>query len=235
LKVISALHTAGHIDILKRGVYLVRSPLFAGEVHPFAIAAALVRPAAMAYRSALAYHGLTTQLPTMVQAATPRQVVTPEMRQGQARRPRGRAVWRVADLEIEYIHVAERRFFGHQPIWVDRWHRVDITDLERTALDLIARADLFGGIQASIELLENALPRLDLQRLVAYTLRYDEGATIKRMGWVLEKLGVSPETLRPLQAYPVATYYPLEPRSPLRGRANCAWRIRENLAGGRHA
>jgi len=228
-KIISTLKASGDIEILKRGVYLAKSPLFAGEVHPFAIAVVLVQPSAISHWSALAHHGFTTQLPTMIQASTPRQVVTPEMRRGQARRPRGRAVWRVSEIEIEYIHVAPQRFFGHQHIWVDRWHRVAITDAERTALDVIARSDIFGGIRAAIEIMENALPSLQIQRLVKYTLQYNEGATIKRMGWILEHLGVSKETLAPLQAYPVTTYYRLDPQSPLKGKPNSTWQIKENL------
>ena len=92
-KVISALKASGYIAILKRGVYLVKSPLFVGEVHPFAIATTLVRPSAISHWSALAHHGFTTQIPSMVQASTPRKVVTPGMRHGQSQRPRGRAVW----------------------------------------------------------------------------------------------------------------------------------------------
>ena len=52
-------------------------------------AAALVEPMAISHWSALARYGLTTQIPPMVQASTPRTIVTPEMRAGQAHRPRG--------------------------------------------------------------------------------------------------------------------------------------------------
>ena len=233
-KVLSALKASGSLEVLKRGIYLVKSPLFAGEIHPFAIAATLVRPSAISHWSALAHHGFTTQIPSMIQASTPRKVVTPEMRQGRSQRPRGRAVWQAADLEIEYISVAPRRFFGHQDVWVDRWHRVAVTDAERTALDLIARPDIFGGIPAAIEILEEILPALNLNRLITYTLKYGEGATIKRMGWVLEHLGVSMEALGPLKAYPVSNYYRLDPQSSSKGRPNSTWHIRENLQGGSH-
>ncbi len=232
---ISALNASGHIAILKRGLYMIRSPLFTGEVHPFAIAAALVQPSAISHWSALAHHGFTTQIPASVQASTPRKIVTPAMRKGETRRPRGRSVWQVLDLEFEYIHVIAPRFFGHQRIWVDAWHQVDITDPERTALDLIARPDVFGRMGAAIEILESALPRLDIARLVTYTLRYGQGATIKRMGWILENLGVADAQTVPLRAYPVTNYYPLDPRGPADGKRNRRWHIKENLQGARHA
>ena len=157
------------------------------------------------------------------------------MRKGTTRRPRGRSVWQVLDLEIEYIHVATPRFFGHQRIWVDSWHQVEITNPERTALDLIARPDVFGGMRAAIELLERALPRLDISQLVAYTLRYNQGSTIKRMGWILEHLGVTGKVTSPLQAYPVTNYYLLDQRGSSTGTLNKRWRIKENLKGIAHA
>ncbi|RCK73400.1 MAG: hypothetical protein ANABAC_3009 [Anaerolineae bacterium] len=88
-QILHAIHTlkrAGWLEIIKRGVYLAQGPLLAGEVHPFAIATALVCPSAISHRSALAYYGFTTQLPQMVQVSTPLKVVTPEMCRGQANR-----------------------------------------------------------------------------------------------------------------------------------------------------
>jgi len=229
-KLLSVLNASGYLEIIKRGVYVVKSPLFAGEIHPFAIAAALVQPLAISHWSALAHHGFTTQAPTMVQASTPCAVVTPEMRRGRANRPRGRAVWRALGQEIEYIHVPAPRFFGHQRIWVDTWRQVDITDPERTALDLLARPDVFGSVRSVIEILEENLTRLDLSRLVAYTLRYGMGSVVKRMGWTLEHLGVGEEIVAPLQSYPVKSYYRLDPQSSDYGTPNRRWHIWENLA-----
>lgn len=234
-KLLSQLNASGQIAILKRGVYAVRSPLYAGEIHPFAIAAALVQPVAISHWSALAHHGFTTQLPAMVQASTPTRVVTPEMRQGASLRPRQRAVWRALDVEIEYIHVQPRRFFGHQRVWVDPWHQVPITDPERTALDLFARPEVFGGMRVAIEILEANLARLEVPRLVQYALQYDTGALVKRLGWALDQLGVSPELTAPLRAYPVTAWYRLDPQGAPQGAHDSRWRIVDNLRSNYHA
>ncbi len=231
---VSALARSGWIEIIRRGVYRVKSPLFAGEIHPFAIAVALARPAAVSHWSALAHHGFTDQLPRMVQVSTPVKVVTPEMRRGGAERPRGRAVWRAGEVEVEFIHVATERFWGHQPIWVSRWHQVNITDPERTILDVIARPSLFGGMPAALELLEASLPRLQIEQLVAYALRYGEGATARRLGWALEQMGCAPQSIEPLRALPVSTYYRLDPQQPPVRRYNSRWHVIENLGGERH-
>jgi predicted transcriptional regulator of viral defense system len=199
------------------------------EIHPFAVAAALLQPSAISHWSALAHHGFTTQVPKMVQISAPGKVVTPEMRLGKAYRPRGRTVWRALGVEVEIIHVRARAFFGHQKVWVSSWNQVMITDPERTALDLVARPEVFGGLAAALELLEDILPRIDQQGLIRYGLEYQVGAVIKRLGWCLESLGVDGSLLAPLQQYPVRNVTLLDPRASKSDFTNERWQINENL------
>ena len=227
--VISLLARSGWIEMLKNGTYVVKSKLFENEISPFAIAAALVQPVAISHWSALAHHGFTTQIPTMVQASTPHKVLTPEMRAGRTHSPRGRAVWRAMGIEVEFIHVQSRHFFGHQQIWVNTWQQVAITDPERTALDLIIRSDVFGGMGAAFDLFEDILPRINVNKLIQYGLRYDTGAVIKRLGWVLEQLSVAAEILTPLLNYEVKTYYRLDPQNSSKKIYNARWHIIENI------
>jgi hypothetical protein len=165
----------------------------------------------------------------MVQASTPCAVVTPEMRGEQAYRPRGRATWRVLSPEFEFISVGKTRFFGSQQEWVSQWHRVAITDPERTALDMVASPRVFGTLGAGLETLEAHLGRLDLDKLVRHALHYDAGAVIKRLGWILEALGVPELTTEPLHAYPVRAYHSLDPTRPPGGTPVPCWRVRNNL------
>jgi predicted transcriptional regulator of viral defense system len=226
---LSKLAGSGWIESIKRGTYAVGSPFVNEPIPPFAIADALVQPAAISHWSALAQHGLTTQIPEMVQASTPRPVVTPEMRTGKAHRPRGRAVWAALGVEVEFIRVQNRHFFGHQRVWVSNWRQVSITDPERTVLDLVARPDVFGGIRSALEILEASLSQIETGGLVRYALEYDVGAIIKRLGWALEQAGIPEEESEPLLAYPVRTYYRLDPQRPPGKRYNARWRVIENL------
>ncbi len=220
---------------LKRGLYVIQSPLFPDEIHPFAIAQALVSPIAISHWSALAYHGFTTQIPPMVQASTPAKVVTPEMRSGETYRPRGTAAWQVMDIEIEFIHVKEEKFWGFIHEWVSSWHRVPITDPERTILDLIIRSDIFGGISMAIETITTHLEKIDLAQLVNYAIRYDVGAYIKRLGWLLEINGVKEDVLEPLLTFKTQNYHLLDPQSSNQGKPITRWNLYNNLPGGPHA
>ena len=226
---LSKLAKAGWIERIKRGAYAVRMPLFNADIHPYAVATMLVSPLAISHWSALAHHGLTTQIPPMVQACTTKNVVTPEMRHGAAYRPRGRAAWRALGLEFEFIHVQPRHFFGLQQLWVSQWHRVDITDSERTVLDLFAAPHIFGSLQTGLETLEAHLHRLEVNKLTAYALRYDVGATIKRLGWALEALGAPESAVAPLRTYPLQAYSQLDPTRPPGGEAITGWQLYNNL------
>jgi predicted transcriptional regulator of viral defense system len=226
---LSQLAQAGWIERIKQGTYAARAPLFGTAIHPYAVAAALVSPLAISHWSALAHHGLTTQIPPMVQASTTAVVVTPEMRRGAAYRPRGRAAWRALGLEFEFVRVQPRRFFGFQEEWVSQWHRVQITDPERTVLDLFATPQVFGSLQIGLETLEAHWEQLDLDRLVAYALRHAVGATVKRLGWALETLGAPGSAIAPLRAFPVRAWAQLDPTGPAGGMPVADWKLRNNL------
>ena len=227
---LSMLANAGWIEILKRGTYLVKSPLYSEEVPIYAIAAALIQPMAISHWSACSHYGFTTQNPVMVQATTTKKVITPEMRNGKANSPRGRAVWTVSGHDFEFIHITPKLFWGFQKLWVNSWKQVNITDRERTALDLIARPDIFGGFSAAIEILENAIDQIDIDHLADYALKYDVGSVIKRLGWSLENLGFAGNSLERLQDYPVKRYYLLDPGlEETRVIKNFRWHIFENI------
>lgn len=232
---LNLLEKSNWVARLKRGLYTIASPIFDVKIHPFAVAQALVTPVAISHWSALAHHGFTTQIPPMVQASTPTKVVTPEMRSGAAYRPRGRAVWRVLDIEIEYISITQDKFWGFTQEWVSDWHRVNITDRERTILDLIARSDIFGGISMAIETVHANAASIDFSKLVAYAIRYDVGSVIKRLGWIMESIPVPNEILEPLLTYEVQNYYLLDPQGHNAGEINPRWKLHNNLTGGNHA
>lgn len=229
--ILSKMAASGWIARLKRGLYVIQSPLYEAEIHPFAIAQALVEPIAISHWSALAYHSFTTQIPPMVQASTPTKVVTPEMRSGEAYRPRGTTAWKVLDLEIEYIHVNKDQFWGSTQEWVSNWHRVQITDPERTTFDLIARSDLFGGIAMAIETINLQLDKIDVPQLVNYALRYDVGAYIKRLGWILDITETPDNVLAPLLAYETQNYHLLDPQGRSEGTPITRWKLYNNLPG----
>lgn len=88
---------------------------------------------------------------------------------------------------------------------------------------------MFGGMGESLGILENALPSIDVQRLINYAVQYDKKSLIKRLGWALEYFGVANKFLSPLLKTPIGYYCRLDPSAPAIGSCDMRWMIKNNL------
>jgi predicted transcriptional regulator of viral defense system len=226
-----ALHhlaNSGWLVRLRKGLYALSSTVpGVSPAHEFEIAMALVRPAAISHWSALHYHGLTEQVPRKVFVLTIRGGRIPRAEGTSGRRKAGG--YRIAETVYRFIQVEPSRFFGTEKAWVDD-ARVIITDPERTLLDGLTMPQHCGDFAEVLHAFEARSDRLNLKRIIEYALKLD-AATTKRLGWVLEKQGVSLERLKPLADVPVKGYSTLDPTGPRKGPRNRRWMIQENLPG----
>ena len=226
--VCEALHRLrrhGWIVPLRRGLYAMSSALPGSTpVHEFEVAMALVQPAAISHWSALHFHGLTEQVPRAVFVLTTTESSVPRMPRAGNAQGSGRPS--VGDTAYRFIQVQPERFFGVERVWVGD-ARVTVTDRERTLLDGLARPRHCGGFAEVLHAFDVALPDLDIDRITSYALQLD-AATAKRLGWVLEQLGVESP---PLAELPIKGYRKLDPSGPNSGSHNGRWMVRENLPG----
>ncbi|MBA7553670.1 hypothetical protein ES705_46266 [subsurface metagenome] len=72
---------------------------------------------------------------------------------------------------------------------------------------------------------------LDLAKMIDYSLRLD-AVIAKRLGWIMEKVGVEDTILQKLEAFPIKDYRVLDSTGPRKGHCNKRWMIQENLPGG---
>ena len=226
-----ALHhlaSSGWIVRLRKGLYAL-SPTVPGvtPAHEFEIAMVLANPAAISHWSALHHHGLTEQVPRKVFVLTTLGSRVPRAGRSQTR-PAGGG-HRIGDAAYQFIQVVPRRFFGTEEVWVDD-ARVTITNAERTLLDGLCRPQYCGDFAEVLHAFDVLGDRLDVERIVAYALEID-AATVKRLGWVLEKQGVDSARLERLARFPVKGYRTLDPTGPRKGPCNRRWMIQENLPG----
>jgi len=220
----------GWLSRLHRGLF-VRSGTAPGDlhVHPFAVATRLVTPSAVSHWSALNYHGLTEQVPTVVNAFTPKKVVTPSMRTRRGGLIQGRHGWEIQGIRYEYVSVKREHFFGNEEIWVDEYFKVPITDRERTILEVFISPRIFGGMGEGLGIVESHIHEIDTEKLVTYAIRYGKIAAVKRIGWALERAGVSESRLEPLLNMPATGYHALDPTRPHQGACDKRWMIQDNM------
>ena len=229
-KILSNLAKHQHIVRLRRGLYVSIGLLpEQTHTHPFVISAYLIQPSAISHWSALQHHGLTEQIPRVITASTPKKVVTPSMREKQPRRSKAKHAWEIAGIRYEYMTIQQKHFFGIEKIWLDEHFRVQITDKERTLLDVFLYPKMFGGIGEALGILENALVSINIQKLIDYAIKYDKKSLAKRLGWALEYFGISVKQLQPLLKIPIDYYCRLDPSAPVTGPCDKRWMIQNNL------
>ena len=228
LEALHHLRRNGWIVSLRRGLYAM-SPRVPGvtPAHEFEIAMYLVDPAAISHWSAMQHHGLTEQVPGRVFVLTTRESSVPRARGSRADRADGG--YPVADTIYRFVQVKPERFFGTEKAWVGE-ARATITDPERTLIDGLTMPQYCGDFAEVLNAFQVRGEAIDLDRIIAYALRLDK-ATAKRLGWVLEHLGIAEEGLEGLESLPVTRYQPLDPTGPRKGPCNGRWMIQENLPG----
>ena len=228
---LEALHHLGRdgwIVPLRRGLYALTAEVpGVAPVHEFEIAMALVQPAAVSHWSAMHFHGLTQQIPRRVYVLTTTAASMPRKRT--AGRSDEGGGFSAGGADFTFVGVDSKRFFGIQQVWIGE-ARVTVTDPERTLIDGLSKPQFCGDYAEVLQAFQVRLADLELDRIIDYAVRLD-GATAKRLGWVLEHLGLASSHLDRLLSVPVTGYRTLDPTGERQGPCDGRWMIQVNLPG----
>ena len=216
-KFLERLQTKGWIRRIKRGRFAV-IPLSSGEtrspqLHEFIVAMELVSPAAIAYWSALNHHGMTEQLPRTVFVVTDHPV----------RRPPGD----VLGVSYKIISLRPEKFFGIMKDWIDEMPFM-VTDREKTIIDGLDLPQYVGGVAEIAKALSTVWTQLNESKLCKYAVKIGNSAVAKRLGFLMEILGLgNVEALR--KAVTLAPgFSPLDPTLQRKGKYNRRWGLLVN-------
>ena len=212
------LQSKGWIRRIRRGRFAV-IPLSSGEdrspqLHEFIVAMELVSPAVIAYWSALNHHGMTEQLPRTVFVATDHPV---------RRQPRD-----VLGVTYRIISLKPEKVFGVVKDWIDETP-FTVTDREKTIIDGLDLPQHVGGVSEIAKALKSFWKDLNEEKLRNYAARVGNSAVAKRLGFIMERLGLGDcEALR--TAMPLASgFSSLDPTMPKRGKYNRRWGLLANM------
>jgi len=219
-KLLHDLVQAKRLQPLDKGRY-IRIPLDLGPqshytTHEFLIASHLLPGGYIAYWTALHHHNITEQIPRDVWIVAPRR-----------RQP-------ITLLGVTYIFIAlhPRKRFGLQTLRIEG-HPTVITDLEKSVVDALDHPEYCGGITEVAKALTTAFDerRVSVVRLSEYALRMQNGALLKRLGYLAERLSL-----------PVGDYVErwraelsggralLDPGRPANGPIEARWRLCINVS-----
>lgn len=219
-KLLHDLIRGGWLHSLDKGRYLI-VPLEAGPerrftIHEFRLVPHVAPEGYIAYWTALHHHGLTEQIPRHVWVATSqrRQTVT------------------LLGVTYNFVTLRPHKLFGTQTIWIEG-EAVTVAGLEKSVVDALDHPEHCGGITESAKALATALEEraADPARLTAYALRMQNGALLKRLGYLAEHLGLPVgDSITQWQASLTGGYALLDPGRPAEGSIDSRWRVRVNVS-----
>jgi len=202
---------------LEKGKYLIL-PFEAGEqrtytAHEFIIAANLITPCYIGFRSALNYYGLTEQVSKTVYVVTDRQ----------------KKSLTVDTMTFKFVKLPQRKLFGTTKITIQE-EKINISDKEKTIIDCLDHLEYAGGITEVAKGLWLAKDELDFGKLISYALRIEEKALIQRLGLLLEYFKLVDEELLASLCQRIGRgYVKLDTLSINQGRYLSKWYLRVNV------
>jgi predicted transcriptional regulator of viral defense system len=167
------------------------------------------------YFSALQIHSLTTQ-PNLKEQIVVNKQIKPSM-------------LLIKNIPFQFIYHNKKHFFGPKKTWIDSYNRVQCSDLEKTIIDCLFKPDYAGGITEITKAIYKIKDKLNYEKLFEYAKHFDSQAVIKRLGFLLELLGIKNPYIDELQKLRTNSFIALEPSYPKSGKSNFRWAIIQNV------
>jgi predicted transcriptional regulator of viral defense system len=220
LELMRRLVKAGWVVRLGAGKYAVVSLAAGNEAIPEANRLVIAReladnaPYYISHDSALEVHNMLTRPVTTVTITTTRRML-------------GR---KILNVPYRFVTAKPENMWGYSPVWIMPSEQVQVSDLERTILDGLARPDLCAGISEVAIGLWMRKENLNWEKLVDYAGRLRNQAAVKRLGYLLEiyELGTE-KTISALQELVGPSYALLDPMLSSQGHYLARWRLHLNI------
>ena len=219
IKDLRRLVNAGWVVKLSPGIYAL-VPLSAGseaipEANRYVIARELIKPTPyyLSHDSAFELHNMLTRPVTTMTISSPRRLDN-------------RTILKVP---YRFIYAKNENLWGISSMWVTPSEQVQVSNMERTILDGLARPDLCAGISEVATGLWMRKDDLDWEKLIFYSQKLGNRAVAKRLGYLLELYGLGLSHIEKLQEIIGKSYALLDPILPSEGAYLARWRLRINI------
>jgi predicted transcriptional regulator of viral defense system len=208
LELLSDMTKRGLLMRLKTGVYYIipyeqDSESFIPDWHLAAECLVNTAQYYIGYYSALQIHNLITQ-PSLKEQI----VVSKRLRPSEIK---------IKDVRFQFIHHNEKHFFGAKKIWIDSFN------------NCLFKADYAGGVVETAKAIYASRDKIKWDKLLDYAIKFDSQAVIKRLGFILETLGIGGEITDALQKIKSSSYALLDTELPQTGKRISRWSIQQNL------
>ena len=219
-ELLSDMTKRGLLMRLKEGVYYSipyeqNAESFMPDWH--LIAGHIVNDAAyyIGYYSALQIHNL------IIQPSLKEQIVVSKQF-----RP---SIIKIKNIPFQFIYHNPNHFFGTEKVWIDDFHKVQCSDLEKTIIDCLFKPGYAGGIVEIARAINISKNQIKFDKLLDYSKKFKSQAVIKRLGFLLELMDITNSIAEELLQLKTASYVLLDTELPKSGKMISRWSIQQNL------
>lgn len=169
------------------------------------------------YQSAAQLHGIAEQLPMAAVVAVVRQ----------------RRTILMGNSRIEFKKISDKMFFGFERMKYSNSF-LNISDKEKTIIDLVDRYDLCGGLDEVARTISNSLNKINPKKMISHLNKVKTSSIKQRLGFVLDKLyqngyKVDLGLLKVLEKHVSNKAYLLDTAAHRKGKLSKKWNILENI------
>jgi predicted transcriptional regulator of viral defense system len=166
------------------------------------------------FYSAMNYWGMLTQPLYRTFIVSPKRQVVPEG---------------LKDF-MNLIFIKEKYIWGIGEQWITRTRKVRISDQEKTILDGFLYPQHCGGITELAKGIWIVKDKIDYNKLNEYVVKYNKNVIAKRLGYILETLGIKKQPLlSDLRLFVRDRYDLLDPSMPYDKIDKNSWHLTDNI------
>ena len=166
----------------------------------------------ISYYAAMRLHGMTMHALTEVQITLPKRCRDKE----------------IYHIKYHFVYMKPEYFWGIEQKWVSKQEKVKVSDLERTILDCLSRADYCGGLIEVVKGFTSIYAKINWDKLIEYSYQYANKAAVKRLGYIAESLDIGSTYLPKLHEVIVDAqdYVLLDPIGEKKGKYHKKWYLK---------
>jgi len=219
-RLISELKKRQIISTLKKGKHVI-IPQELGSIETYlgnwyVVARELVnsKDYYIGFYSAMKYWAMTTQpIVKMFVVTTKRQIPPKELAE-----------------KISFVYVSKKNIWGIKREWVTKTERVNLSDIEKTIVDILAHPEYGGGITEIAKGIWLIKDKIDSGRLLKYIGKYNKYVVAKRLAYIYEILGLADaDIIKYLKRYIKKRYDLFDPTIEKRTIDQNQWHLIDNV------
>jgi predicted transcriptional regulator of viral defense system len=182
-------------------------------VHEFVVASYLVKPYYIGLWSALNYHGLSDQIPSVVFVCT-----------AKAKKPLS-----MMNSKFVFVQLTKIKFAGIEKVKIEG-REINISNKNKTIVDCLDHPEHAGGIDEVARAIYFNHEELDFLKIREYALKIKNITVFKRLGYILEKSGLLEKYAAIFKDISLTKGYPvLDKLGPKRGKYSEKWKLLANV------